>query len=103
MRFPTALRLAAMAWTAPAADKSAAAKTGLTPEQRRLNVESFEHVWTTVRDKHWDPTLGGLNWQAVHDELLPSVENATPMDQARPAMSQMLDRTTAGRHGLDRA
>jgi carboxyl-terminal processing protease len=64
----------------------------LTPEQKRLNIESFEHVWTTVRDKHWDPKLGGLDWQAVHDELLPQLERAATMEQARAVMEDMLSR-----------
>ena len=64
----------------------------LTPEQKRLNIESFEHVWTTVRDKHWDPKLGGLDWQGVHDELRPRLERAATMEQAREAMEDMLSR-----------
>jgi carboxyl-terminal processing protease len=64
----------------------------LTPEQQRLNIESFEHVWSTVRDKHWDPKLGGLDWQGVHDELRPRLERAATMEQAREAMEDMLSR-----------
>ena len=40
------------------------------------------NVLATVRDKHWDPQLGGLNWQAVHDELRPAVEDAASMEEA---------------------
>ena len=50
-----------------------------TAEQREKNVESFEVVWRTIRDTHFDPKLGGLDWQAVHDELKPRVENARTM------------------------
>ena len=63
----------------------------LTPAQK-LNVESFERVWTTVRDTYFDPKLGGLNWQAIHDELLPQVEKTGTTEQARRIMSGMLDR-----------
>ncbi len=74
-------------WAAPADG------TGpLTPQQQRLNIESFEHVWATVRDKYWDPKLGGLDWQAVHDELRPRLESATTMEQARTVMQDMLSR-----------
>jgi carboxyl-terminal processing protease len=64
----------------------------LTPEQKRLNIESFEHVWTTVRDKHWDPKLGGLDWQAVYNELRPRIESGATMEQARAVMEEMLAR-----------
>jgi carboxyl-terminal processing protease len=62
----------------------------LTQGQRNLNVESFDYVWTTVRDKHFDPTLGGLDWEAVRQELRPKVQQACTMSQARDAMMDML-------------
>jgi carboxyl-terminal processing protease len=68
------------------------ARAGLTPEQRKLNEESFETVWRTVRDKHFDPKLGGLDWQAVHDELRPELDKAETMDQARAVLRKMLGR-----------
>ena len=55
----------------------------LTPAQKQLNVDSFEHIWSTVRESHWDPKLGGLDWKAVHDELRPLVEKAGTMAEAR--------------------
>jgi carboxyl-terminal processing protease len=64
----------------------------LTPEQRQLNVDSFEYVWKTVRDKHWQIKPGGLDWQAVHDELRPAIEKADSMEQARAVMNDMLNR-----------
>jgi len=63
-----------------------------SPETVRLNVESFEYVWKTIRDQHFDPTLGGLDWQAVHDELLPKVQNAQTAEEARAAMTDMIGR-----------
>jgi carboxyl-terminal processing protease len=70
----------------------AKAPTGLTPEQRRRNLQSFEQVWKTVRDRYWDPKLGGLNWQAVHDELRPRLEKATTPAEAREVLRDMLRR-----------
>ena len=64
----------------------------LTPEQRRLNIDSFEYVWKTVRDKHWQTKPGGLDWQAVHDELRPVIEKAGSMQAARDIMNDMLGR-----------
>ena len=64
----------------------------LTQQQRQLNLESFDYVWTTIRDKHWDPELGGLDWEAVRDELRPRVEQATLMSASRVAMYEMISR-----------
>ena len=72
----------------------------LTPEQREKNIKSFEYVWTTVRDKHWDPKLGGLDWQAVHDELRPAIEKADSMEQARSVISDMLGRLHQTHFGI---
>src|SRR5258707_1009969 len=72
----------------------------LTPSQKQLNIESFEHVWKKVRDTHWDPKLGGVDWQAVHHELRPAVEKAETMADARKAISDMLGRLHQTHFGL---
>jgi carboxyl-terminal processing protease len=64
----------------------------LTEEQARLNLESFDTVWTTVRERHFDPELGGLDWDAVRAEFRPRVEKAATMREAQQAMQQMLQR-----------
>src|SRR5688572_30093480 len=57
-------------------------QAALTPEQRQKNVESFDYVWNTIKEKHWDPTLGGLDWDAVRAELRPKVEQARTTGKA---------------------
>lgn len=64
----------------------------LTPQQKQLNIESFEKVWTTIRDKHWEKNPGGLDWQAIHEQYRPKIEKADSMDAARAVMRDMLDR-----------
>jgi carboxyl-terminal processing protease len=70
------------------------------PYDHDLGVASFEQVWTTVRDKHWDPALGGLDWNKVHDELRPRIESATTMAEARVVMDDMLDRLGQSHFGI---
>jgi carboxyl-terminal processing protease len=72
--------------------KKADKATGLTAEQKAKNIESFEVVWRTVRDRHFDPKLGGLDWQAVHDELRPKVERAKTNAEARDVITAALER-----------
>ena len=76
------------------------AQAPLTPAQRQLNIDSFEVVWKTVRDKHWDPKLNGVDWQAVHDELRPKVEKAATTEEARDVMSDMLSRLKQTHFGI---
>jgi hypothetical protein len=53
-----------------------AQQPGLAPVERRPYIVSFEYVWKTIRDRHWDPKLNGVDWRAIHDELRPGVEKA---------------------------
>ncbi len=74
----------------------AAAQTGdglkpLTPRERELNRQSFELVWTTVRDQHWDPKLNGVNWKSARWRTLPRIQRAKNMDEVRAALRRMLD------------
>jgi carboxyl-terminal processing protease len=72
----------------------------LTDAQRARNVESFEVVWKTIRDKHFDPKLGGLDWQAVHDSSKPKVEAATTMKEARAVMNDAIGRLHQTHFGI---
>ena len=70
----------------------ACAQPPLTAEQKRLNLESFENVWSTIHDQYWDPTFGGVNWTAVRDEFRPRIERAATMPETRFILGQMLGR-----------
>jgi carboxyl-terminal processing protease len=72
----------------------------LTSEQRELSLQSFEYVWTVIRDKHWETKPGGTDWQAVHEEFKPKIEAAGSMEAVRAVMSQMLDRLHQTHFGI---
>ena len=75
-------------------------QAALTPEQRQLNIQSFEYVWTAIHDKHWQTKPGGLDWQAIHDEYRPKIEAADSMDAARDVLNQMLGRLHQTHFGI---
>jgi carboxyl-terminal processing protease len=91
-RFITLIVVACLATLAAAAEEAPQPERDLTDRQRQLGLESFDYVWNTVREKHWDPKLGGLDWEAVGEELRPRVEQATSVAEARDAMQAMLER-----------
>lgn len=74
-----------------AAASAFAAAPAFGQGQHQLDLDSFEKVWTTVRDKHWQTKPGGLDWQAIHDEYRPRVEKAGPAE-ARAVMQEMIGR-----------
>ncbi len=82
---------------------TAAAWAQLTPQQKALNLESFETVWTTIRDRHPDKKLNGLDWQAVHDETKPLIERAQSMDEVRGILRAMVDRLNSSHYAIIRS
>ena len=68
--------------------------------QRALHLQSFEQVWSTVAQRHPDPTLGGLDWQKVHDELKPKVEQAGSPEAVRAVLTDMLSRLKQSHFGI---
>ncbi len=63
-----------------------------TAQQRQIAIDTFEKVWTTIRDKHWEKNPGGLNWQAIHEEYRPRVEKAANIEELREILKDMLSR-----------
>lgn len=72
----------------------------LTPQQQALYAESFDEVWTTVRDKHWDPTLNGVDWDAAKAELRPRIQAASTANQARGILEELLSRLGQSHFGI---
>ena len=76
------------------------AVAALTPAQKAQNLESFEVVWKTVRDRHPDPNLNGLNWKAVHDATRPLIERAASMEEVRSVLTAMLAKLGASHYAI---
>lgn len=55
-------------------------------------LASFDDVWQTVHDTFYDPTFGGVNWEAVRGELRPGVEHASTPADARRVIDAMIAR-----------
>jgi carboxyl-terminal processing protease len=54
------------------------------------NTRSFETVWQTVNDKHFDPTFGGLDWKGLHDQYQPKIAEARSDSEFYALVNQML-------------
>jgi len=72
----------------------------MSPERRTQHVESFEYIWNSVKDKHWDPDLNGVDWDQARSDLLPKVQNAESDDQARAVMNELLARLEQSHFGI---
>ena len=56
------------------------------------SVETFDTVWRTVRDSHFDRTLNGVNWDRVSSELRPKAAAAHNQGELRAVLREMLGR-----------
>lgn len=42
----------------------------------KVRQEAFDKVWSTINEKHYDPTFGGVNWAEVRELYLPKAKAA---------------------------
>jgi carboxyl-terminal processing protease len=71
----------------------AAAPTAAAPRtEAERRTEAFEIVWQTVRDNHFDPGFGGVDWDAVRTEFAPRVAAARTDRELHTLLQQMLNR-----------
>ena len=90
----------ALLLAAPAALASPAPEPPLTEDQRAQNLESFDLVWSTIRDRHFDPSLGGVDWDGARDELRPKVAAATTSAESRAHFESLLERLGQSHHEI---
>ena len=72
----------------------------LTPQQKAENLDTFEKVWSKVRDRHPDPKLNGLDWQKIHDQTKPLIETAQSMDEVRRTLRDMLAKLESSHYAI---
>ncbi|HVG29141.1 MAG TPA: S41 family peptidase [Pyrinomonadaceae bacterium] len=65
---------------------------GKVDEATARREEAFEIVWQAVRDYHFDPHFGGVDWDAVRAEFAPRVAGARSDREAHFLLQQMLNR-----------
>lgn len=96
------LLLAFLSVAAPscASNSTAQRETTMTEARRAEHVASFEYVWESIKQKHWDPDLNGVDWDQAREDLLPIVENAQSDAEARGAMNALLERLGQSHFGI---
>jgi carboxyl-terminal processing protease len=62
----------------------------VAPISPELRQETFDIVWSTVKEKHFDPTLGGLDWYKVREQYAPKAAAAKSNAEFYAVLRQML-------------
>ena len=64
--------------------------TALSCSAKYRNMQSFEIVWQTVNEKHYDSTFGGVDWKALHDRYKPRIAAVNDESEFYLYTNQML-------------
>jgi carboxyl-terminal processing protease len=54
-------------------------------------LASFELAWSAIGEAYPDPAMKGLDWQGLHDELLPKAQAARTNAETRIVIQKLLD------------
>jgi len=96
LRLLSLLGLLAIA-AAGCAPKPPAPATAVAPMAAPLDpalaAATFDSAWTLIDRNHFDPAHGGVDWQAVRDELRPRALMATSRESLRALLREMIART----------
>lgn len=63
-------------------------------------VESFEFVWARVGESYPYADMGGVDWKAAHDELLPQAAAAKSPAELRPVVQRLFDRLPMSHYSI---
>ena len=92
------ISLGILVFTADAQIAANAAQRASDDAQRR--IESFEKVWSTVNEKHYDPTFGGVDWAAVRVKYEPLARAAKTDDELHGVLRRMLSELKLSHFGI---
>lgn len=69
-------------------------------EASRVRLQTFEKVWNTVNEKHYDPTFGGVDWIKVRATYLPKATGAKSDDELNGVLRKMLGELKLSHFGI---
>ena len=82
------------------AQQPVAAVQAAVPDPAAVRLETFEKVWSTVNEKHYDPTFGGVDWKAVHEAYLPKATAAKTDEELNVVLRRMLGELKLSHFGI---
>jgi len=56
----------------------------------KVRQDTFDKVWNTINEKHYDPTFGGVDWKNVRELYLPKAKAAKSDEDFHNVLRQML-------------
>jgi len=65
-----------------------------------LRRESFEKVWQTINEKHYDPTFGGVDWKKIREIYEPKAMSAKSLIEFHEILNQMVGELKLSHFGV---
>src|SRR5688572_24920688 len=90
IRFLLAAALVLSAAAAAFSQAAGAQAIATVPEFSQVRLDTFNKVWNTINEKHYDPTFNGVDWKAVREAYLPKAQSAKTDDEFHGVLRQML-------------
>lgn len=72
------------------AQEAAKVSKNLAPAAPDARRQSFDIVWRTVKEKHFDPTFGGVDWDAVRRKYEPRLTRVKKDGELHLLLNEML-------------
>ncbi len=72
----------------------------ITAESRETRQKAFDKVWTTVNEKHYDPTFGGVDWKRIRETYEPKAMAAVSDNDFHDVLRQMLSELKLSHFGI---
>lgn len=61
---------------------------------------SFEKVWNTINERHYDPTFGGVDWKRIREQYEPLAKKAATDDELHTILRKMLGELKLSHFGI---
>ena len=90
IRFLLATALVLTAAAAAFSQVAGAQAIATIPEFSQVRLDTFNKVWNTINEKHYDPTFHGVDWKAVREAYLPKAQAAKTDEEFHGVLRQML-------------
>jgi carboxyl-terminal processing protease len=82
------------------AQEATKVSNNLTTNATDARQQSFDIVWRTVKEKHFDPTFGGLDWDAVRRKYEPRVAKVRKGGELYSLLNEMLGELRQSHFGV---
>lgn len=70
------------------------------PGEAELRRQSFEKVWNTINEKHYDKTFGGVDWKKMREIYEPQATAAKTLNEFYAVLRRMLAELKLSHFGI---